>query len=172
MSIGLHRANDGGVATRLRKPRSPPSGEVSSTAPTCRVPRTKAGTERRARGAPSDFVRRAALTAGASCTLVPAPALAALTTEMQFVLSSFSFLFWGALVMWMCAGFMMLEAGSVRTRNASVICLKNIGLYSIAGLAFYLIGYNIMYIGVEEGGWFGTLDLLYGTSEEEKALLA
>ncbi len=172
MSIGLHRANDGGVATRLRKPRSPPSGEVSSTAPTCRVPRTKAGTERRARGAPSDFVRRAALTAGASCTLVPAPALAALTTEMQFVLSSFSFLFWGALVMWMCAGFMMLEAGSVRTRNASVICLKNIGLYSIAGLAFYLIGYNIMYIGVEEGGWFGTLDLLYGTSDEEKALLA
>ena len=102
----------------------------------------------------------------------PAPAHAALPGEMQFVLSTFSFLFWGALVMWMCAGFMMLEAGSVRTRNASVICLKNIGLYSIAGLAFYLVGYNIMYTGVEAGGWFGTLDFLYGTSEEERALLA
>ena len=51
-------------------------------------------------------------------------------------MNSFSFLIWGALVMWMCAGFTMLEAGSVRTKNASVICLKNVGLYSIAGLTF------------------------------------
>ena len=172
MSIGLHCANDGGAATRLRKPRSPASGEVSSTAPTRPTPRAEPAPERSARAAPSDFVRRVALRAGAVCTLVPAPALAAVATEMQFVLSSFSFLFWGALVMWMCAGFMMLEVGSVRTRNASVVCLKNIGLFAIAGLAFYLIGYNIMYVGVEAGGWFGTLDLLYGTSEEEKALLA
>ena len=55
--------------------------------------------------------------------------------ELQFILNTFSFLAWGALVMWMCAGFTMLEAGSVRTKNASVICLKNIGLYAIAGLA-------------------------------------
>ena len=48
--------------------------------------------------------------------------------ETRFVLSTFSFLFWGGLVMWMCAGFTMLEAGSVRTKNASVICLKNIGV--------------------------------------------
>ena len=48
--------------------------------------------------------------------------------EVQFILGSFSFLIWGGLVMWMCAGFTMREAGSVRTRNASVICLKNIGL--------------------------------------------
>ena len=46
--------------------------------------------------------------------------------EAQFVLNSFSFLFWGALVTWMCAGFTMLEAGSVRTKNASVVCLKNV----------------------------------------------
>ena len=65
----------------------------------------------------------------------------------------------------------MLEAGSVRTRNASVICLKNIGLYSIAGLTFYLIGYNIMYVGVEAGGWFGSFEFLYGTSGDEIALL-
>ena len=103
--------------------------------------------------------------------VVPAPAFAALEEESQFVLNSFSFLIWGALVMWMCAGFTMLESGSVRTKNASVICLKNIGLYSIAGLAFYVIGYNIMYVGVEPGGWFGTLDIFYGTSAEEIALL-
>ena len=91
--------------------------------------------------------------------------------EVQFILGSFSFLVWGGLVMWMCAGFTMLEAGSVRTKNASVICLKNIGLYSIAGLAYYLVGYNLMYVGVEEGGWLGTLDLFYGTSDAERALL-
>ncbi len=109
--------------------------------------------------------------AAALLFLIPAPAYAALDPESQFVLNSFSFLIWGALVMWMCAGFTMLESGSVRTKNASVICLKNIGLYSIAGLAFYLVGYNIMYVGVEEGGWFGTLTFLYGTTGVEVAML-
>ena len=89
--------------------------------------------------------------------------------ELQFVLNTFSFLVWGALVMWMCAGFTMLEAGSVRTKNASVICLKNVGLYSIAGLAFWAIGYNLMYVDV--GKWVGSLSLFYGPSEEEIALL-
>ena len=103
--------------------------------------------------------------------LFPSEARAALDGEAQFVLNSFSFLIWGALVMWMCAGFTMLEAGSVRTKNASVICLKNIGLYSIAGLTFYLIGYNIMYVGVEAGGWIGSFDFLHGTSDDEIALL-
>ena len=106
-----------------------------------------------------------------SLLLLPGQALAAVGEETQFVLNSFSFLIWGALVMWMCAGFTMLESGSVRTKNASVICLKNIGLYSIAGLMFYLIGYNIMYVGVDEGGWFGTLTLFYGTTGEEVKLL-
>ncbi len=111
--------------------------------------------------------------AGAALVLIllPAQAHAALDAESQFVLNSFSFLIWGALVMWMCAGFTMLESGSVRTKNASVICLKNIGLYSIAGLAFYLVGYNIMYVGVDEGGWFGTFTFLYGTTGDEIALL-
>ena len=86
--------------------------------------------------------------------------------ETQFVLSTFSFLFWGALVMWMCAGFTMLEAGSVRTKNASVVCLKNIGLYAIAGLTFLLVGYNIMFSGVEETGLLG-----YGSTGVEKSLL-
>ena len=87
----------------------------------------------------------------------------------DFVLNTFAFLVWGALIMWMCAGFTMLEAGSVRTKNASVICLKNIGLYSIAGLTFYLIGYNLMYVDV--GSVMGTLSLGYGPSAEELALL-
>ena len=92
--------------------------------------------------------------------------------ETGFVLNSFAFLIWGALVMWMCAGFTMLESGSVRTKNASVICLKNMGLYAIACMAFYLVGYNIMYVGVVEGGWFGTLTLLYETTDVEIALLS
>ena len=105
------------------------------------------------------------------CALAPAQARAAIDGEAQFVLNTFAFLVWGALVMWMAAGFTMLEAGSVRTKNASVICLKNIGLYSIAGLGYYVIGYNIMYVGVDPGGWFGSLQFLYGTTADEVALL-
>ena len=104
------------------------------------------------------------LLVGASC------AYAAVEQELQFVFNTFSFLVWGALVMWMCAGFTMLEAGSVRTKNASVICLKNIGLYSIAGLMYYLVGYNLMYTDVS--GWVGSLTLTYGPSAEELALLS
>ena len=103
--------------------------------------------------------------------MMPSSAFAALESESGFVLNTFSFLIWGVLVMWMCAGFTMLESGSVRTKNASVICLKNIGLYSIAGLAFYIVGYNVMYVGVDTGGWFGSLELFYGTTVEEVALL-
>ena len=89
--------------------------------------------------------------------------------ETQFVLNSFSFLIWGVLIMWMCAGFTMLESGSVRTKNASVICLKNIGLYAIAGIMFYLVGYNLMYVDVDR--LIGSLRLFYGTSAPEQALL-
>ena len=71
-------------------------------------------------------------------------------SESEFVFNSFSFLIWGVLVMWNCAGFTKLESGSVRTKNASMICMKNIGLYSIAGLAFSLIGYNLMYVDVRD----------------------
>ena len=96
--------------------------------------------------------------------------LAGGSEELQFVLNTFSFLVWGALVMWMCAGFTMLEAGSVRTKNASVICLKNVGLYSIAGLAYWAIGYNLMYVDV--GQWIGSFTFSYGSSEAEIALLS
>ena len=98
-------------------------------------------------------------------------AYAASGEEWQFILNTFSFLIWGVLVMWMCAGFTMLEAGSVRTKNASMICLKNIGLYSIAGITYYLVGYNLMYVDVQEG-WIGSLKFLYGPSGDELKLLS
>ena len=104
--------------------------------------------------------------------VAPAPA-AALAQEapqdVGFVLNTFSFLIWGALVMWMCAGFTMLESGSVRSKNASVICLKNIGVYAIAGLTYYFIGYGLMYVDVS--GFVGSIDLFYGPSDDEIALL-
>ena len=90
--------------------------------------------------------------------------------ELQFIFNTFSFLLWGVLVMWMAAGFTMLEAGSVRTKNASVICLKNIGLYGIAGIAYYVIGYNLMYVDV--GSFVGSLSFFRGPSPDELALLA
>ena len=90
--------------------------------------------------------------------------------ELQFIFNTFSFLLWGALVMWMAAGFTMLESGSVRTKNASVICLKNIGLYSVAGIGYYVVGYNLMYVDV--GSVIGSLTFLRGPSADELALLA
>ena len=62
-----------------------------------------------------------------------------------YIFNTLLFLIGGFLVMWMAAGFAMLEAGLVRTKNVSTQCLKNIGLYSIAGLMFWVIGYNIAY---------------------------
>ncbi|QLC25699.1 ammonium transporter [Parasphingopyxis algicola] len=69
-----------------------------------------------------------------------------------YIFNTLLFLMGGFLVMWMAAGFAMLEAGLVRSKNVSMQCLKNIGLYSIAGIMFWVLGYNIAY-GVAEGGW-------------------
>ena len=91
------------------------------------------------------------------------------SNEIRFIFNTISFLLWGALVMWMAAGFTMLEAGSVRTKNAAVICLKNIGLYSIAAIAYYVIGYNLMYVDV--GSVIGSFTFLRGPSSDELALL-
>ena len=121
------------------------------------------------RRAANHFGVRGRLIAGVVLLLAAGGAHAAVPDESQFVLNTFSFLIWGALVMWMCAGFTMLESGSVRTKNASVICLKNIGLYSIAGLAYYFLGYNLMYVDVT--GWIGSFQFLYGPSADELALL-
>ncbi len=88
---------------------------------------------------------------------LPALALAedAPISELAYVLNSFSFLVMGILVMWMAAGFGMLEAGLVRGKNVATICLKNISLFGIAGILFYITGYNLMYAGVD-GGFIGS----------------
>ena len=57
--------------------------------------------------------------------------------------------------MWMAAGFAMLESGLVTSKSVSAICAKNIGLYSIAGVMFWLVGYNLAY-GIPEGGYIGS----------------
>ena len=81
--------------------------------------------------------------------------------EAAYIFNTFGLLVCGALVMWMAAGFCLLEAGLVRGKSAAAICAKNIGLYAIAGLAYFAIGYNLMYSGVEGGfmgspGWFNS----------------
>ncbi|MDE0410429.1 MAG: ammonium transporter [Alphaproteobacteria bacterium] len=102
--------------------------------------------------------------------LAASPAHAAVEGEIAFVFNTFSFLVHGFLVMLMAAGFAMLESGLVRTKNTAAICLKNIALYSIAGIMFYIVGYAVMYTDVN-GGWIGTFDFLYNPSEAELALL-
>ena len=106
--------------------------------------------------------------------LVPSVSFAqsTLNGETAFILNTFMFLMAGTLVMWMAAGFSMLEAGLVRAQNTATICLKNVALYAIAGLMFYLIGYNLMYADVPEGGFIGTFKIFYNPSVEELALMA
>jgi len=106
---------------------------------------------------------------GAALLLAAGPARAEVSGETAYILNTFSFLVHGFLVMWMAAGFAMLESGLVRTKNTATICLKNIALYSVAGLLFYLIGYNLMY--TEVGAYIGSFTLFFGASEAELALL-
>ena len=100
---------------------------------------------------------------------VAGPAAAEVPGETAFVFNTFSFLVHGFLVMWMAAGFAMLESGLVRTKNTAAICLKNIALYSVAGILYYLIGYSLMYVDVS--GLIGSFSLFYNPGEAELALL-
>jgi Amt family ammonium transporter len=101
--------------------------------------------------------------------LTATPAAAEVSAETAFVFNTFSFLVCGALVMWMAAGFAMLESGLVRSKNTAAICLKNITLYSVAGIMYYLVGYSLMYTDVS--GWIGSFALFYNSSDAELALL-
>ena len=76
------------------------------------------------------------------------------SVEVGFIFNTFLFLVCGFLVMFMAAGFAMLESGMVTSKSVSVICAKNIGLFSIAGIMFWLCGYNLAY-GIPEGGFIG-----------------
>ena len=68
-----------------------------------------------------------------------------ITFELGYALDTFYFLICGALVMWMAAGFAMLEAGLVRTKNTTEILTKNVALYAIASIMYMVCGYAIMY---------------------------
>lgn len=80
---------------------------------------------------------------------------------VQYGLDTFYFLVCGALVMWMAAGFSMLEAGLVRAKNTAEILTKNIVLYALASIMYLLIGYYIMYSS-PEGGILPSLGFLIG----------
>ncbi|USG61562.1 ammonium transporter [Sneathiella marina] len=108
-------------------------------------------------------LKNAAAVTAAFMALSAAPAQAAVDAETAYVLNTFSFLVNGALVMWMAAGFAMLESGLVRSKNTATICLKNIALYSLAGLTFYLVGYNLMYLDVT--GYVGSLSPFWGPDD-------
>ncbi|SNS51638.1 ammonium transporter [Antarctobacter heliothermus] len=91
----------------------------------------------------------------------PVPGIDA-STDSIFIFNSLLFLIGGFLVFWMAAGFAMLEAGLVRSKNVTMQLTKNIALFAIAAIMYYLIGYNVMYplgnwsIGTDEtGGYLG-----------------
>ncbi|MBT5518112.1 MAG: ammonium transporter [Rhodobiaceae bacterium] len=96
------------------------------------------------------------LSLGGVLALMASPAAAEVTPETAYVFNTFLFLVCGFLVMFMAAGFAMLESGMVRSKNVATILFKNISLFSIAGLMYWLVGYNLMY-GIEEGGYIGEL---------------
>ena len=91
-----------------------------------------------------------------------------LSPETRFVFNTLSFLMSGFLVMWMAAGFAMLEAGLVRKRSVGTQLLKNISVYSVAGILFYLSGYSLMYDAVD-GGFIGSFGIW---SADDSAALA
>lgn len=100
------------------------------------------------------FALPAVLMGALMISVVPGPAGAAVEAETAFVFNTLLLLIGGFLVMWMAAGFCMLEAGLVRSKNVADICLKNVALYALAGIMYYLIGYRLMYDGVD-GGFIG-----------------
>jgi len=113
---------------------------------------------------------RLVLAGAIGSALAALPAQAAVSEETAYVFNTFQFLVSGFLVMWMAAGFAMLESGLVRTKNTATICLKNIALYSTAGIMYYLVGYGLMYVDVS--GYIGSLaGAFYNPSEAELALL-
>ena len=92
--------------------------------------------------------------AGFSFLAMTGTANAEVSDETAYVFNTFSFLVSGFLVMLMALGFTCLEAGLVRTKNTATICVKNVALYSLAGIMFYLVGYGFMYNDVS--GYIGT----------------
>ncbi|NOR69170.1 MAG: ammonium transporter [Methylomarinum sp.] len=91
--------------------------------------------------------------------------------ELSYALDTFYFLMSGALVMWMAAGFAMLEAGLVRAKNTTEILTKNIALFAIACVMYMLCGYNIMYPGEAVNSVWPGISFLLGEDNSVEAVL-
>ena len=91
-------------------------------------------------------------------------------TELKYAFDTFYFLMCGALVMWMAAGFTMLESGLVRAKNTAEILTKNVALYAIACIMYMLVGYQIMY-GSAEAGWMPSLGFMIGAENAADAMV-
>jgi Amt family ammonium transporter len=94
-------------------------------------------------------------------------------TQLSYALDTVYFLVSGALVMWMAAGFAMLEAGLVRAKNTAEILTKNVALFAIACIMYMVMGYNIMYPG-DGNGYLPVLDLsfMFGGDNSVEDVLA
>ncbi len=92
-------------------------------------------------------------------------------TELSYAIDTFYFLVAGALVMWMAAGFAMLEAGMVRAKNTAEILTKNISLFAIACVMYMLVGYNVMYPGDDiVNAFLPKLNFLLGSENAADAM--
>ncbi|GMR19479.1 MAG: ammonium transporter [Gammaproteobacteria bacterium] len=91
--------------------------------------------------------------------------------ELSYALDTFYFLVTGALVMWMAAGFAMLEAGLVRSKNTAEILTKNVALFAIACIMYMIVGYNIMY-GDSSSSVIPSISFLLGADNAKDAVLA
>ncbi len=109
------------------------------------------------------FSKKTVLITSALIVAASSPALA-VSPDSAYIFNTLLFLIGGFLVMWMAAGFAMLEAGLVRTKNVAEICVKNVSLYAIACIMWMLMGYNLMYSGVD-GGYFGEFFTLWSPSD-------
>ena len=101
-----------------------------------------------------------------SSLLISSGTYAAVDIEVAYIFNTFSFLVCAFLVMWMAAGFCMLESGLVTTKSVSTIAAKNIGKFAIVSVMFYLVGYNLGY-GDSDNPYFGSLEIWSDNSSLE-----
>ncbi len=90
-------------------------------------------------------------------------------TELSYALDTFYFLVSGVLVMWMAAGFAMLEAGMVRAKNTAEILAKNISLFAVACIMYMLYGYSIMYPAEAVNAWWPGIGSILGNTDNSAA---
>ena len=92
--------------------------------------------------------------------------------NLKYALDTLYFLMMGAFVMWMAAGFSMLEAGLVRAKNTTEILTKNVALYSIACIMYMLVGYNLMYPGDAVNSFWPGISFLLGAENDPATVLS